>query len=179
MCALKAHPEFFRDVLSLARVHLSETFQTSWPWLWEVLEDAIEHRQRHHMRILLDEFDQDRRVFDDYPGDMMQTVLRSRSTAILRYVLTRYPEVLTNIGDCGPLRAIQDYHWPVGARLLVEAGAKIKGIVPSKFVCLLSLSLEDKCRIVVRRHMKLPLCRNVDQLPLPGKVKRRLLYHWA
>ena len=176
---LEGTPEFFRDVLSLARVHLSETFQTSWPWLWEVLEDAIEHRQRHHVRILLDEFDEDRRVFDDYPWDMMETVLRSRSTAILRYVLTRYPEVLTNIGNCGPLRAIQDYHWPVGARLLVEAGAKIKGIVPSKFVCLLSLSLEDKCRIVVRRHMKLPLCRNVDQLPLPGKVKRRLLYHWA
>ena len=174
---LEGTPEFFRDVLSLLRVHLSETFQIS--WLWEMLEDAIEHRQRHHVRILLDEIDQDRHLFDDYPWDMMQTVLRSRSTAILRDVLTRYPEALTNIGDCDPLRAIQDYHWPVGARLLVEAGAKIEGTVPSKFVCLLSLSLEDKCRIVIRRHMKLPLSRNVDQLPLPGKVKRRLLYHWA
>ena len=174
---LEGTPEFFRDVLSLVKVHRSETFQTS--WLWEVLDGAIEHRQRHHVRILLDEFDQDRRIFDDYPWDIMETVLRSRSTAILRDVLTRYPEALTNIGDCGPLCAIQDYHWPVGARLLVEAGAKIKGTVPSKFVGLLSLSLEDKCRIVVRRHMKLPLCRNVDKLPLPGKVKRRLLYHWA
>ena len=107
------------------------------------------------------------------------SVLRSKSSAILRDVLTRCPKALTNIADCDPLCVIQDYHWPVGARLLVEAGAKIEGNVPSKFVGLLSLSLEDKCRIVIRRNMKLPLSWNVERLPLPGKVKRRLLFRWA
>ena len=174
---LEGTPEFFKDTLPLVRIHLRKTSQTD-SGLWEMLEDAIEHRQQHHVEILLDEIDQDGSLSKDYLWDM-RAVHRSRSTAILRDVLTRYPEAPTSIADCDPLCAIQEYHWPVGARLLVEAGAKIKGTVPSNFVGLLSLSLEDRCRIVVRRHMKLPLCQNVDKLPLPRKVKRRLLYHLA
>ena len=176
---LEGTPDFLRDVLSLIKVNHWETWETfDKDLLWEVLEDAIEHRQRHHVRILLEEFNKDGRLFNNYLW-YMRAVLRSRSAAILRDVLTRCPKALTNIGDCNPLRAIQDYHWPVGARLLVEAGAKIEGTVPSKFAGLLSLSLEDKCRIVVRRNMKLPLSQSVERLPLPGKVKRRLLYRWA
>ena len=160
----------------LIGVHLKEASQTY--LLCVVLKDTIEHRQRHHVEILLDEIDQDRSLFNGFQW-VMQSVLRSRSTAILLDVLTRIPEASASMVDCDPLLAIQDNHWPVGARLLVEAGAKIDGIVPSKFLELLSLSLEDRCRIVARRHMKLPLSQNVDRLPLPGKVKRRLLYRWA
>ena len=174
---IEGTPDFLRDVLSLTKVHRWETFDQD--SLWMMLEDAIEHRQRHHVRILLNEFDKNGSLFNSYYPWNMRAVLRSRSAAILRDVLTRCPKALTNIGDCNPLRAIQDFHWPVGARLLVEAGAKIEGDVPSKFVGLLSLSLEDKCRIVVRRNMKLPLSQSVERLPLPGKVKRRLLYRWA
>ena len=168
--------EFFRDVLSLIRTRLSEAGRKFPPnWLMGMLNDAIYDRQRHHVRSLLDEIDQDRSLFFKLPRSM-RTFLDSRSAAILRDVLFRHPEAPTRILDCDPLRAIQDYHWAVGARLLVEAGAKIEGPVPPKFVGLLSLSLEDRCRIVVRRHTKLPLSQNVDQLPLPRKVKRRLLY---
>ena len=128
---LEGTPVFFRDVLPLIGVHLKEASQTY--LLCVVLKDTIEHRQRHHVEILLDKIDQDRSLFSGFQW-VMQSVLRWRSTAILRDVLTRYPEASTSIADCDPLLAIQDYHWPVGARLLVEAGAKIEGIVPSKFV---------------------------------------------
>ena len=174
---LEGTPEFFRDVLPLMKAHLGGTFDKC--SLWGMLENAIEHRQRHHVRILLFEFDKNGSLFNDYPSWDMRSVLRSRSAAILRDVLTRCPKALANIGDCDPLGAIHYYHWPVGARILVEAGAKTEGYVPSKFVGLLLLSLEDKCRIVVRKNMKLPLSRNVERLPLPGKVKRRLLFRWA
>ena len=169
-------PEFLRGILSLSRSLLSEAGHEFNPrWLRHMLNYAILHKGRHHVGVLLDEIDQHRSLFDEYPWNM-QAILRSRSAAILRDVLIRYPEAPTVCADCDPLVAIQDFHWPMGARLLVEAGAKTQGKVPPKFVGLLSLSLEDMCRIAVRRHMKLPLAQNVERLPLPGKVKRRLLY---
>ena len=169
-------PEFLRDILSLIRSRLSEANREFNSLLSrDMLNFAILHKGRHHVGVLLDEIDQHRSLFDEYPWNM-KAILRSRSAAILRDVLIRYPEAPTDNADCDPLVAIQDYHWPVGARLLVESGAKIQGKIPPKFARLLSLSFEDKCRIAVRRHMKLPLAQNVDRLPLPGKVKRRLLY---
>ena len=174
---LRGTPEFLRDILSLSRSLLSEAGHEFNPrWLRHMLNYAILHKGRHHVGVLLDEIDQHRSLFDEYLWNM-EAILRSRSAAILRDVLIRYPEAPTDCADCDSLLAIQDYHWPMGARVLVEAGAEIEGKVPSKFARLLSLSLEDRCRIAVRRHMKLPLAQNVDQLPLPGKVKRRLLYH--
>ena len=172
--------EFLRGILSLSRSRLSEAGREFKPcWLREMLDYAILHKGRHHVGVLLDEIDQHscRSFFDEYPWDV-EAILRSRSAAILRDVLIRYPEAPSNnaANSWDPLVAIQDYHWPMGARLLVESGAKIQGKVPPKFAGLLSLSLEDKCRIAVRRHVKLPLAQNVDRLPLPGKVKRRLLY---
>ena len=173
---LRGTPEFLRGILSLIRSLLSEAGRKFNPhWLRGMLNYAILHKGRHHVGVLLDEIDQHRSLFDEYPWNM-QAIFLSRSAAILRDVLIRYPEAPTDCADCDPLLAIQDYHWPMGARLLVEAGAEIEGKVPLKFARLLSLSLEDRCRIAVRRHMKLPLAQNVDQLPLPGKVKRRLLY---
>ena len=175
---LEGTPKFLRDVLSLLRTRFSEAgckFPSA--LLKDLLNDAVLSRQRHHVRILLDEIDQDRGLLDEYPLNM-RTFLHSRSAAILRDILTQHPEALTNMRHCKPLLVKEVCNWPTGARILVEAGAKIEGNVPSKFVGLLSLSLEDRCRIVVRRNMKLPLSQNVDQLPLPEKVKRRLLYRW-
>ena len=172
---LEGTHEFFRDVLSLIRTRLSEAgCKLPSAWLRDMLSYAILDRQRHHVRILLDEFDQDKGLLHEYTLDMQ--AIPSRSAAILRDVLTQHPEALVNMRFCDPLIAIEVYKWPSGARLLVEAGAKIKGTVPSNFVGLLSLSLEDRCRIVIRRNMKLPLSQNVDRLPLPGKFKRRVLY---
>ena len=173
---IESTPEFFRDVLSLIRTRRGEAGLKFTPeWLSETLNYAIWRQRRKQVAILLDEIDQDRSLFNWHPWTM-RSILHWRSAAILRDVLIRYPEAPANNPDCDPLLAIQDYHWPVGARLLVEAGAKIQGKVPPYFAGLLSLSLEDKCRIVVRRHMKLPLSQNVGRLPLPGKVKQRLLY---
>ena len=165
-------------VLSLIRARLGEAdreFKAH--WLSEMLNYAVLRQRRHHVAIFLDEIDQDRSLFTKYPWNM-RSILETRSAAILRDVLIRYPEAVhtCNNPDCNPLLAIQDYQWPAGARLLAEAGGKILGKVPSKFVTLLWLSLEDRCRIVARRHIKLPLSKNVGLLPLPERVKRRLLY---
>ena len=173
---IESTPEFVRGVLSLIRTRRGEAgFEITPDWLSEMLNCAILRQRRKHVAILLDEIDQDRSLFKRHPWNM-RSILHWRSAAILRDVLIRYPEAPANNPDCDPLLAIQDYPWPVGARLLVEAGAKIQGKVPPNFVGLLSLSLKDKCRIVVRSHMKLPLSQNVGRLPLPRKVKQRLLY---
>ena len=174
-CVLSS-TDFFRRVLSLMKARLGEAGLKIMPrWLNIILDDAIFCHRREIVAILLGVIDQDRSVVNDYRLDM-ETVLRARSAAILRDVLIQCPEVICNNPDWDPLLAIQAFHWPVGARLLVEAGVKIKGKVPLKFVGLLSLSLKDRCRIAVRRHLKLPLSQNVDRLPLPGVVKRGLLY---
>ena len=173
---IEGTPEFFRGALSMIRACLGDAgLELYADWLREMLDFAILLRRRHHVAIFLDEIDQDTSLFNEYPWNM-QSILQVRSAALLRDVLIRYPEAPGHIPDCDPLLAIQDYHWPVGARLLVEAGAKIQGKVPSNFAELLSLSLEDRCRIVVRRHMKFPLSQSVGRLPLPGKAIRRLLY---
>ena len=172
-------PEFFRGALSMITARLGEAgHKLNLDWLSKMLDYTILHRRRHHVTILLDEIDQDRNPFFEHPR-IIQSILFSRSAVILRDVLIRYPEDPGNNTDWDPILAIEDYHWPAGARLLVEAGAKIRGKIPPKFVGLLSLSLEDRCRIAVRRYMKLPLSRSVARLPLPKKVKARLLYCWA
>ena len=173
---LKGTPEFLRRVLLLMRARFDEAGCKIKPdWLINMLNDAIKQRKRHHVAILLNEIDQDRSAFDEYPWKM-KAILRSRSAAILRDVLIRYPEAPAKIADCDPLRAIQVYHWPAGAHLLLEAGAKIQGTIPPKFVEFLSLSLEERSRSVARKHVKDPLSRNVDCLPLPTQVKRQFLY---
>ena len=174
--SLRGTPKFLRGVLPLIRARFGEACRKFNPlWLRHMLNYAIIQRKRQHVAILLDEIDENRSAFDECPCEM-QTILRSRSAAILRDVLIRYPKAPAKIADCDPLLAIQEYHWPAGACLLVEAGAQIQGNIPPKFVELLSLSLEEKSRIVARRHMKLPLSRNVDLLPLPRQVKRQFLY---
>ena len=135
-----------------------------------MLNDAILSRQRHHVRILLDEIDQDRGLLHEYPWNM-RTVLHSRSAAILRDILTRHPEALPNMRHCDPLLIMEVCNWPTEACLLVEAGAKIEGTVPPKFVGLLSLSLEDRCRIVVRRHMKLLFVSERGPVTSAGEIQ--------
>ena len=148
-------------------------------WSKQVLENAIKLRKRHHMQVLLDELDPNRSgiSFTDHPW-LMQAVFRSRCASILRCVLVRYPEAAIRNAQCDPAVVIRNYHWPAGARLLVEAGVKCKGTVPAELAGILTLSLEDKCRIVARHCIKNPLSENVKKLPLPENVKRRFLYQW-
>ena len=150
------------------------------PWLKVVLENAMKFHSRPHVEVLLDEMDPNRSgdIFTDHPW-LMPAVFRSRCASILRCVLIRYQEAAIRNAECDPAVVINSYHWPAGARLLVEAGAKCKGGVPAEHVGILTLCLEDRCRIAVRRSLKSPLSENVKKLPLPANVKRRLLYQYG
>ena len=66
--------------------------------------------------------------------------------------------------------------WRRGVRLLVEAGVKASSPVPAKRTELFSLSLQDRCLIIVRGCLKVPVRESVKKLPLPPTLKRRLLY---
>ena len=146
-------------------------------WLPEVLKSAIKFRSLPHVETVLDEMDPNRsgKVFTDHPW-LMCAVFKSRCASILRCVLVRYPEVFIHNAQSDPVVLINEYCWPNGARLLVEAGAKCKGGVPAQHAGILTPSLEQSCRIAVRRSLKSPLLESVEKLPLPAKVKRRFLY---
>ena len=149
-------------------------------WLTMVLENAIKFHSRPHVEVLLDEMDPNRSgdILTDRPW-LMSAVLQSRCASLLRCFLVRYPEAAIRNAECDPVVVIESYHWSAGARLLVEAGAKCKGGVPAEHAGILTLSLEDRCRIAVRRSLKRPLSENIKKLPLPTKAKRRLLYQYG
>ena len=148
-------------------------------WFEQVLDDAIKFRKRHHVEALLDQVDPDRCGinFVDQPW-LMPAVFRSRCASILGCILVRYREAAIDNAECDPVVVIKKYHWPTGARLLVEAGAKCKDSVPPEHAGILTISLEDRCRIFVRQCVRSPLLENVEKLPLPPVVKRHLLYQW-
>ena len=170
--------EFLRKVSLVVREN-RESYgdQINSRWLPEVLKSAVKFRSLPHVETVLDEMDPNRsgRVFTDHPW-LMCAVFKSRCASILRCVLVRYPEVFIHDAQSDPVALINEYCWPAGARLLVEAGAKCKGGVPAQHAGILTPSLEQSCRIAVRRSLKSPLLENVEKLPLPAKVKRRFLY---
>ena len=175
--------EFLRKVISAIVERLDRLgykMNARCRWIKVVLENAIKFHSRPHVDVLLEEMDPNRSgdIFTDHPW-FMSAVFRSRCASILRCVLVRYPEAAIHNTECDPAVVIKSYHWPAGARLLVEAGAKCKGSVPAEHAGILTLSLEDRCRIAVRRSLKSPLSENVKKLPLPAKAKRRLLYQYG
>ena len=173
--------EFFRKIIQVMRECLDYAGRKMSPrWLKEVLENAIKFGSLPHVETVLDEMDpnQSGKIFTHHPR-LMSAVFRSRCASILRCVLLRYPKVFTHNAKSNPVVVINKYYWPTGARLLVEAGAKCKGSVPAEHAGILTLSLEEKCRIVARRSLKSPLSENVEKLPLPAKAKRRFLYRWS
>ena len=175
--------EFLRKVISaiVDRLdRLGHKLNPGGKWLKMVLANAIKLSSRPHVEVLLDKMDpnQSGDIFTDHPW-LMPAVFQSRCASILRCILIRYPEAAIRNAECDPAVVINSYHWPAGARLLVEAGAKCKGSVPAEHSGILTLSLEDRCRIAVRRSLKSPLSENVKKLPLPAKAKRRLLYQYG
>ena len=144
------------------------------------MENAVKLHSRAHVDVLLDEMDPNRSgdIFTDHPW-LMSAVFRSRCASILRCILVRYPEAAILNAQCDPAVVIKSYHSLAGARLLVEAGAKCKGSVPTEHAGILTLCLEDRCRIAVRRSLKNPLSENVKKLPLPAKAKRRRVYQYG
>ena len=170
--------EILRKAVLVMRESLDDALYKGSPhWLKRVLVNAIEFRGLLHVEAVLDEMDPNRsgKIFTNHPW-LVSAVFRSRCASILRCVLVRYPEVFIHDAKSDPVVVINEYHWPTGARLLVEAGAKCKGGVPAEHAGFLTLSLEERCRIAVRRSLKSPLSANVEKLPLPANAKRRFLY---
>ena len=175
--------EFLRKVISAIVDRLGRLGHKLNPggrWLKMVLANAIKLSSRPHVEVLLDEMDpnQSGDIFIYHPW-LMPEVFQSRCASVLRCILIRYPEAAIRNAECDLAVVINSYHWPAGARLLVEAGAKCKGGVPAEHSGIFTLSLEDRCRIAVRRSLKSPLSENVKKLPLPAKAKRRLLYQYG
>ena len=169
--------EFLEKFLLWMRASLAKDGQEMSPdWFKEMVCNAIELRRPSHLKVLLNEIDRIGNPFDFQW--FVPAVLDPKSAAILRLVLLRYPEA--SIEDTGfdPVQVLQSHCWPVGARMLVEAGATARSNIPSEHAEIFKLSLEDKCRIVARRNIQHPLVQNVQHLPLPSCVKRRLLYRW-
>ena len=169
--------KFLSKIIRVEKERLDNAGLQINPWWFEnVLENAIRLRNRHHVETLLDELDPNRSKIDFTP--LMPAVFRSRCASILRCVLIRYPEAATRNPGCDPVLVIENWHWPAGARLLVEAGVKWKGRPPAEHAGVFTLSLEDRCRIVARRSFKSPPLEVVEKLPLPQIAKRRFLYRW-
>ena len=172
--------EILRKVVLVMRESLDDAGHKMSPrWLKQLLENAIQCRSLPHLETVLDEMDpnQSGKIFTDHPW-LMSALFRSRCASILRCVLLRYPKVFIRDAKSNPVAVINEYYWPTGARLLVEAGAKCEGSVPAEHAGILTLSLEERCRIVVRRSLKSPFSENVEKLPLSAKAKRRFLYQW-
>ena len=168
--------QFLESILVWMKASVANTsYEIDPQWFGALLRNAIYFHRRPHLEIVLDEIDRIGNVFHDFPWFLME-VLQSKSTSILRIVLLRYPEAFIQDLRSDPVQILCDHHWTVGARLLVEAGAVTKGNVPQEYSELFKLSLEDRCRIEARRNIKRPLVQNVHRLPLPRRVKCRIIY---
>ena len=166
---------FLEKLLTWLRARLAKDGEEMSPhWLKMMVCQAIELRRLPNLKVLLNEMD---RIGNPFGLQLfLPEVLYQKSTAILRMVLLRYPEASIQDLRLDPVQLLREHRWPMGARLLVEAGATARENVPSDHAELFELSLEERCRIVVRQSVKHPLTQNVHQLPLPPPVKRRLLY---
>ena len=170
--------EFLESLLLWTRKSITKSGRKINPeWLTDICLKVIDLHARCHLEILLDEIEQIGTLFEDF-GWFPLEVFNSKSTALLRVFLLRYPKALIQDWRFNPAEVLREHQWPAGARLLVEAGATTKGEVPPEHAELFQLSLEDRCRIVARRNIKCPLVQNVHQLPLPVQVKRRFLYRY-
>ena len=168
--------QFLESILAWMKANIANDVHTFYPeWLGQMARKAIWVHGRPHLEILLDEIDRIGNLFQDLPW-LLSVVFRSKSTSILRFFILRYPEASINHTGSDPVKVLQDYHWTIGARILVEAGAVTKCNIPQEYAELFKLSLEDRCRIVARRNIQRPLEQSVHQLPLPLPVKRRILY---
>ena len=184
ICAASLHDtalcpaQFLESILAWTRANIASDaygHKIYLKWLGKMARVAIWLHGRPQLEILLDEIDRIGDLFQDFPG-LLSEVLHSKSTSILRFFILRYPEASINHTRSDPVRVLQDHHWTVGARILVEAGAATSFNIPQEYAEVFKLSLEDRCRIVARRNVKHPLEQNVHQLPLPLPVKRRILY---
>ena len=114
-------------------------------------------------------------------------VLSARSLPILRkilvdtsYSLTFFDKNERNYVYChANLWNMRMFKWFAGARLLLGAGflssSEVKHLPPD---CAKQFkpSLEEMCQKVIRVNLKRPLSQSVEKLPLPGVVRRGLLF---
>ena len=114
-------------------------------------------------------------------------VLLARSLPILRKILVDTSYSLTfvdknerNYVYChANLWNMKMLKWFAGARLLLGAGIlsllEVKHL-PPECAKQFKPSLEEMCQRVIRVNLKRPLSQSVEKLPLPGVVKRGLLF---
>ena len=111
-------------------------------------------------------------------------VLLARSLPILRKILVDAPYFFVDIlrdylhFDANP-RNLKMWQWFAGARPLLGAGCltltQAKHL-PPECAKQFKPSLEEMCQKVIRANLKRPLSQSVEKLPLPGVVKRGLLF---
>ena len=127
--------QFLESILAWTKANISSDaygHKIYLEWLGEIARVAIWLHGRPQLEILLDEIDRSGNLFQDFPG-LLSEVLHSKSTSILRFFILRYPEASINHTRSDPVRVLQDHHWTVGARILVEAGAATKFNIPQEY----------------------------------------------
>ena len=111
-------------------------------------------------------------------------VLSARSLPILRKILVDAPySFVAKLRDYlyfdANARNLKMWQWLAGARLLLGAGCltltQAKHL-PPECAKQFKPSLEEMCQKVIRANLKRPLSQSVEKLPLPGVVKRGLLF---
>ena len=111
-------------------------------------------------------------------------VLSARSLPILRKILVDAPySFVDKLRDYlhfdADARNLKMWQWLAGARLLLGAGCltltQAKHL-PPECAKQFKPSLEEMCQKVIRANLKRPLSQSVEKLPLPGVVKRGLLF---
>ena len=143
---------------------------------------AVQLRKRRQVGALLEMLSHDESLwrFSNGLPCSITDVFGARSLPILRKILVDAPRPFFNKGEC-TFAKVLSYRWPwfAGARLLLGAGVLSSWGV--KHLCSECAkedkpSLKEKCQKVIRINLRCPLSQSVEKLPLPGVVKRGLLF---
>ena len=141
---------------------------------------AVQFRNRRQVGALLEMLSHDEslwRVSNGLPCSV-GAVLRARSLPILRKMLVDSPHPFIYEDEC-TYGIVCANKWFAGARLLLGAGVLCPSgekHIPAEYAKEFKPSLEEMCQKVIRINLKRPLSQSVEKLPLPGVVKRGLLF---
>ena len=141
---------------------------------------AVQLRKRRQVGALLEMLLQDEHLWTFSNGlpCSVDDALRARSLPILRKILVDAPHSFVHKDEC-TYANVWNLQWFAGAHLLLGAGVLSLSAVkhlPPKCAEEFKPSLEEMCQKVIRVNLKHPLSQSVEKLPLPGVVKKGLLF---